>query len=98
MVVVCWICYNFAGRSLKKVARHIGSVHSHEADFRLVCGINSCPLVYTKFPSFKRHLFRHHKSELGQSEVNISIPSLNQGDIDSDVLQLDSSDDVEEDD
>ena len=50
--------------------------------------------MYTKFPSFKRHLFQYHKPELGQSEVNISIPSLSQSDIDGDVLQLD----VEEDD
>ena len=98
MVVVCWISYNFARRSLKKIARHIGSAHSHEADFRLVCGINLCPRVYTKFLSFKRRLFRYHKSELGQSEVNISISSLSQSDIDGDVLQLAPSDDVEKDD
>ena len=64
MVIVCWICYNFAGTSLKRVIRHISSVHSHDANFRVLCGINCCPRVYTKFSSFKKHLYRHHKAEL----------------------------------
>ena len=71
IVVVCWICYDFAARSLKGVIRHMGSVHSHASNFSIVCGINSCPRTYTKFSlcprtytkfsSFKRHLYCNHK-------------------------------------
>lgn len=71
MVVVCWICYDFAGKTLKQVVRHIGSVHSHSAMFRITCGIKSCPRTYTKFLSFKRHVYRQHKMELKHSQLPV---------------------------
>ena len=37
MVVVCWICFDFAATTVKKVIRHMGSVHSHDASFRVTC-------------------------------------------------------------
>ena len=57
MVVVCWICFDFAATTVKKVIRHMGSVHSHDASFRVTCGINCCPRRYSKFHSFKRHIY-----------------------------------------
>ena len=85
MVVYCWICYNFAGRTLKGVLRHMRSVHSHESNFHLVCGINSCPRTYTKFPSFKKHLYRHHRCQLDSSRVTILTPTTDLKETESEV-------------
>jgi hypothetical protein len=64
VVIVCWICHDFAGTNLKKVVRHMGAVHARDAMFRVICGIDSCTRKYVKFSSFKKHLYRHHKRQL----------------------------------
>ena len=70
MVVVCWSCYDFAARSLKRFICDTRSVHSHEHNFIVVCGINSCPRTYKKFSSFKRHLY-HHKEIVDDNSVSV---------------------------
>ena len=75
MAIICWICYDFSGTSLRRVLRHIHSVHSHDANFRVVCGINGCPRRYKKFPSFKKHIYRHHKAEIHKPNINILLDS-----------------------
>lgn len=60
----CSICHNFAAPYLKSIVRHIGSVHSFDPSFRILCGIHNCTRVYTNFSSFRSHLYRKHKKEL----------------------------------
>ena len=68
MAIICWICYDFSGTSLRRVVQHIHSVHSHDANFRVVCGINGCPKRY-------KHIYRHHKAEIHKPNINISLDS-----------------------
>ena len=47
----------------------------HDASFRVTCGINCCPRRYSKFHSFKRHIYRAHKDILTQRNLSISQSS-----------------------
>ena len=38
----CSICKHFSSVNYSSVLRHIGVVHSHEANFSLTCGVNGC--------------------------------------------------------
>ena len=60
----CWLCSSFVATTLKAVIRHIGAVHAHDPSFYVQCGIQSCVQTYTKFCSFKKHIYRHHKEQL----------------------------------
>ena len=73
MVVHCWLCYKVAAPTLKGIVKHMGNIHSHESNFFVKCGINSCTRSYTKFYSFKKHLYRKHRRELGCSALSRSI-------------------------
>ena len=65
------------------VLRHIGSVHSHQAGFEVVCGIQGCPRTYKNYHSFLKHLRRKHLEAVGfettdnlhvaQSDTHIGI-------------------------
>ena len=57
---VCQLCNHYASPSYDSVLRHIGAVHSHDAGFRIHCGIESCPKVLTNYHSFRRHLRKKH--------------------------------------
>jgi hypothetical protein len=56
----CSICYHFAASDMTAVLRHIGSIHAHQAGFRVVCGIGGCPRSYRNYGSFRKHLYRKH--------------------------------------
>lgn len=47
--------------TLVKLIQHIGLIHSHEADFTITCGLNNCPKTFSKYESFRRHVYRKHK-------------------------------------
>ena len=49
---------------------HIGSVHSYEPNFKVVCGIEVCPRTYENFRSFKKHIHRIHANTLPANETN----------------------------
>ena len=66
----CWLCSSFASRTLKAVVRHIGAVHSHEANFHIKCDIQGCVRTYTNFFSFKNHVYRNHKDALDDSPAD----------------------------
>ena len=66
MTFLCRICYRFASFSLKGVLRHIGTVHSHETNFHVVCGILGCPRTYRNYFSYKKHMYRKHRTELSR--------------------------------
>lgn len=56
----CPFCTSFASRNLKGVVRHIGRVHSCDAGFHIQCGIDGCHRTYTKFVSYKKHVYKVH--------------------------------------
>ncbi len=57
----CPICSWFGGLSLRAVLRHVGRVHSHNANFHVCCGIDGCPRTFHKFVSYRQHLYRNHR-------------------------------------
>ena len=64
---VCPICEEFRRRSYSGVLRHIGAVHSFKPNFKIAC--NFCPVSQErelfKFDAYKRHVYKHHRDELG---------------------------------
>lgn len=46
----------------------MGAVHAHEANFRVTCGIASCPRSFTNFHTYKSHLYKRHREILQVSE------------------------------
>lgn len=60
----CPLCDSFAAPNLKGVVRHIGLIHSHEAGFRVTCGIGGCTRTYRKFHSYKKHIYVKHRDVL----------------------------------
>lgn len=58
--------------------QHLRLLHSHEPDFSVRCGIESCEKVYKKIPSFLSHIHRKHphfKGGISQTEVCRQIDS-----------------------
>ena len=53
----CSICKQFSSINTSGGLRHIGVVHSHEANFYLTCSIDGCPRNYH---SFRKLVRRHH--------------------------------------
>ena len=56
----CSICKQFSSINTSGSLRHIGVVHSHEANFYLTCGIDGCPRNYHNYHSFRKLVRRHH--------------------------------------
>ena len=63
----CPLCESFAAPHMKGVVRHIGLVHSHEFAFRVTCGVGGCTRTYTRFSSYKKHMYVKHRDVLGVS-------------------------------
>ena len=64
---VCPICGQFARRTYQGILRHIGEVHKFSPDFHITCGLGSdekCPATYTKYESFRSHVYKKHREEL----------------------------------
>lgn len=56
--------------NLRKLITHVGLVHAHEPHFSITCGINDCQAAFSKYHSFRRHVYRKHKpSVLNSLEV-----------------------------
>lgn len=68
----CTICRRFAAPSLNGVLKHIGTIHSHEPHFRVVCGVNDCPKAYNNYHSFRKHLRRKHPEYIQTSRPSIT--------------------------
>lgn len=69
----CPLCEWFGAVSMKAVVRHIGAVHAHNAGFHICCGIAGCPRTYSKFASYRQHLYRVHREVL---DIDTSEPSV----------------------
>ena len=88
----CPLCESFAAPHMKGVVRHIGLVHSHEARFRVTCGIGGCTRTYSNFSSYKKHMYVKHRDVL---DISTSERSLDVVDL-SPTLSLASSEDEQE--
>ena len=55
-----YTCSMCTAANMSVILRHIGTVHSHQAGFRVVCGIRDCPRTYDNYHSFRKHLRRKH--------------------------------------
>lgn len=68
----CSLCHTFSAKSMSTVLRHIGSVHAHEPNFHIVCGVNGCSRAYYNYHSFRKHLLlgRRHRDSAFHDEVN----------------------------
>ena len=40
-------------------------MHSNDANFNVVCGVTSCPMIFKTFHAYKKHLYRSHRDECG---------------------------------
>lgn len=67
----CSMCYRFTGVNMSQVLRHIGTVHSHQPGFRVVCGIRGCPRTYNNYWSFRKHLRRKHEDTLAPRPLHL---------------------------
>ena len=73
--VSCFLCSSFAGSSFPYVVRHIGAIHSHDADFQVTCGLDACKKQYHNFGSYRVHLYReHHDIMKGWRFPEVSSP------------------------
>ncbi len=71
--VTCWLCNKFSYGNLKGVLRHMAAVHSWEPNLHIVCGIEGCSRNYTNFFSFKKHVYRKHRSCVGKDLLAAAI-------------------------
>ena len=81
---ICPICRMFASSTYGRVLRHIGEVHSFSPGFRIDCGLgpNKCPATYTKYSSFRSHVYKKHREELHHSDSGpeqVGITNANDG-------------------
>lgn len=60
----CPLCQFFAAPGPKGVLRHIGSVHAHECNFHITCGVQGCPRSYSNYHSYKKHWYKKHRDVL----------------------------------
>ena len=68
----CSIRKHFYSVNYSSVLRHIGVVHSHEANFSLTCGVNGCIRNFHNNYSFRKHLKRLHPEVFSSSVTSTS--------------------------
>ena len=56
----CPVCYRFSAPTFQSVLTHVGSVHSWEPNFKITCGIEECPRIYTSYRSYRKHILQKH--------------------------------------
>ena len=60
----CPLCSGFIVRTYKLWLSHLRHVHSHDANFHVVCGVNSCPRSFRVFSTLYSHVYRSHRHML----------------------------------
>ena len=62
----CCICRLFASPKFSAVPRHIGNTHAADSHLLIVCPIPGCSQKnpYTKYESFRSHVYRKHRDVL----------------------------------
>lgn len=85
---MCTICNLFGGNNFAAVLRHIGTIHRYDPGLVIRCGIDRCPQTYSKFESYRSHIYRKHKYLLhstsshgsGHDSTTASVTSLDDSD------------------
>lgn len=44
-----------------KFIQHVGLVHAHEPNFSITCGVGDCQSTFSRFHSFRKHVYRKHR-------------------------------------
>uniref|UniRef100_A0A224YW03 Enspm-3 dr n=1 Tax=Rhipicephalus zambeziensis TaxID=60191 RepID=A0A224YW03_9ACAR len=74
----------FSSAKFCKVVWHIRD-HRHDTDFSVMCGVQGCAKTYREFESYRRHLYRCHRSyvdldeaqqEIDVDESGVEVPRL----------------------
>ena len=60
----CPLCPGFIVRTYKLWLSHLRHVHSHDANFHVVCGVNSCPRSFRVFSTLYSHVYTSHRHML----------------------------------
>ncbi len=59
-----------------KLIQHIGLIHAHEANFSITCGLNDCQRSFTKYESFRCHVYRKHTNTVLQQTITTTTDPL----------------------
>ncbi|KAL1469919.1 hypothetical protein MTO96_040774 [Rhipicephalus appendiculatus] len=62
----------FSSAKFCKVVWHIRD-HRHDTDFSVMCGVQGCAKTYREFESYRRHLYRCHRSYVDLDEAHREI-------------------------
>lgn len=57
----CFRCNAYQALTLRRLLNHYFTVHSNETNFRVICGVNNCPAMFTKYNSLYKHVTRQHR-------------------------------------
>jgi hypothetical protein len=60
----CPICLVFFALTLRILITHVNIEHCTTPGCVIPCGVDGCPMSYTRFNSFYRHVHRDHKHRL----------------------------------
>ena len=61
-IFICSKCNSFRALTLRGLLNHYFTVHSNETNFRVVCGVDDCPAIFTKYNSFYKHVRKQHRN------------------------------------
>lgn len=90
----CPLCHCFAAPGPKGILRHMGTIHAHDSNFHVICGLQGCPRSYSNYHSYKKNLYKKHRDilelEPSLSPEDNSNPSLEDVGIDCDDSDLDN--------
>jgi hypothetical protein len=89
----CPLCTTFAGKNLKVIVRHVGSVHAHDSNFRVCCGVDGCHRTYKKFVSYKKHVYLKHLKTNYVRPLQTEDMDFSNDDISGDIDVSDQRDD-----
>lgn len=53
-----------------KLIQHVGLVHAHEPNFSITCCVGDCQSTFSRFHSFRKHVYRKHRCFACTPSVN----------------------------
>lgn len=65
MASVVWACQSCDERcgSLFDLVSHVRGIHSGEDDLSFDCGVQGCPMTFTRTNTWYKHVIKHHRNE-----------------------------------
>ena len=64
----CPLC-SVSSPTLRLHVSHLRVTHAKEDSFSVLCGVNDCREVFRTFSAFNSHIYRHHRTEVGISQL-----------------------------